>query len=288
MIAPGFRHDEVLGVLTEKAVGFIDRHFEYGGERPFFLYFALPAPHTPVLPTGAYRGISAAGDYGDFVAQVDGSVGAVMQALEYHGAAGDTLLIVTSDNGSTMQPMKEFDHLPNGHLRGRKSDVWEGGHRVPFVARWPGTAPAGETCNETVCLADLLATCADIVGAELPDDAGEDSFSMLPALQGKELAEPLREATVHHSISGMFAVREGRWKLVLGRGSGGWTKGGENDPEPGQLYDLMADPGETTNLHAKYPGVVARLTALLERYRREGRSRPAPPATAAAAGADGE
>ncbi len=271
--APGFDHEQTLPRLARKAVGFIDEHCAAGTGAPFFLYFPLSSPHTPVLPTAAWAGRSGAGPYGDFVAQTDGVLGEVLAAIDRHQLVQDTLVIVTSDNGSTMTPMHEYDHLPNDGLRGRKSDVWDGGHRIPFLARWPGTVPAGTTCPETICLTDLLATCADLTGTRLPEDAGEDSWSILSALRGR-IRGPVREATVHHSIEGMFAIRQGRWKLIEGRGSGGWTGGGEDDEAPGQLYDIETDLDESTNLYRERPDVVAELTALLDRYRSQGRSAP--------------
>ena len=157
-----------------------------------------------------------------------------------------------------------------------KGDIHEGGHRVPLIARWPGKVPAGTTCDETVSLVDLLATTAAIVGDRLPDDAGEDSYNILPALLGTEHEKPIREATVHHALIGMFAIRQGDWKLVLGRGSGGFTlpqyfppKVGE--PE-GQLFNLATDPAEANDVYTKHPEIVQRLTELLARYEREGRS----------------
>ena len=272
--APGFDHEQTLPLLTEKAVDWIDHHQQTRSGEPFFLYFPLTAPHTPVLPTEEFAGASAAGEYGDFVAQVDGSVGEIMEALDRHGQADNTLFIFTSDNGSTMRPMTEYDHLPNDHLRGRKSDVWDGGHRIPFIARWPEVVTAGSTTAETLCLTDLLATCAAITGVPLAEDAGEDSYNMLPAFRGRTGPEPIREATVHHSIRGMFAIRAGRWKMIEGRGSGGWTGGGEDDPAPGQLYDMTTDLEEQRNLYLERPEVVEQLTAILERYRKGGRSAP--------------
>ncbi len=272
-IAPGFKHEEVLDVLTRKAVDFVDRHDRSGSDAPFFLYFPLPAPHTPVLPTEPFEGRSRAGEYGDFVSQVDWTIGQVTKALKRTGELDNTLFIVTSDNGSTMKPMKEYDHLPNHNLRGRKSDVWDGGHRVLFVARWPGVVEPGTTSGGTICHTDLLATCAEIVGSAVPRSAGEDSVSFLPALRGDPRAA--REtAVVHHSISGLFAIREGKWKLIDGKGSGGWTKGGKDDPAPGQLYDMENDIGETRNLYAEHPDVAARLSALLEKYKAASRSAP--------------
>jgi arylsulfatase A-like enzyme len=274
---PGFKAVDVLPDLTRKAVEFVKGHVGETPTKPFFLYFPLTAPHTPVVPAEFIQGASQAGEYGDFCAQVDRTIGEVMKALDELSISDDTLLIVTSDNGSTMQPMKKFDHLPNAHLRGRKSDVWDGGHRIPFIARWPRVVAPGTVSNETLCLTDLLATCFGILGDTLPDDAGEDSYNMLPALQGRTAGKPIREATVHHSIDGMFAIRQGPWKLVLGQGSGGWSSQGmtftPGDP-PGQLYNMTEDPSETTNLYTERPELVEHLAGLLEKYKREGRSTP--------------
>ncbi len=272
--APGFDHEQTLPLLTERATAWIDRHAETRSLDPFFLYFPLPAPHTPVLPIDEYRGVSGAGEYGDFVAQVDGTVGEIIEALDRHGLTENTLIIFTSDNGSTMTPMTDYDHLPNDDLRGRKSDVWDGGHRIPFLARWPEVIGAGTESDETLCLTDLMATCAAITGTTLPEDTGEDSYDMLPALRGSAGGSPIREATIHHSIEGMFAIRAGRWKMIEGRGSGGWTGGGEDDPAPGQLYDMTADLEEKRNLYGERPEVVARLGVLLEHIRNAGRSAP--------------
>jgi arylsulfatase A-like enzyme len=263
--APGFDHTETLPRLTEKAVAFIDDHQAKAPKKPFFLYFPLTAPHTPVLPTDDLKGKSQAGDYGDFVVEVDWTVGEVMKALKRHGIEENTLVIVTSDNGSTMKPMMEYDHLPSHYLRGRKSDAWDGGHRAPFIVRWPEHIEAGSTCEKTLCHTDLLATCADLVGHDLPPGAGEDSYSFLHALEGRP--GPERAAVIHHSISGMFAIRKGEWKMIEGRGSGGWTRGGKDDPAPGQLYNMKDDVEEKNNLYLKRLDKVAELQALLDTIR---------------------
>lgn len=277
-IAPHFRHEEVLPTLTGRAVRFIEERATKP-EQPFFLYLALTAPHTPWMPTAEFRGKSGAGYYGDFVAQVDWSIGQVMEALERCGLAGNTLLIVTSDNGAHWLPkeIEEFGHRANGPWRGQKADIHEGGHRVPFIARWPGKIPPGAVSNEVICLTDLLATVAALLGTSLPSDAGEDSFNILPALLGQPDRGPLREATVFHSGSGMFAIRQGPWKLILGLGSGGFTPPREVKPKPGepegQLYNLEEDPQEQRNLYSQRPDIVAHLKALLETYRQRGHSR---------------
>jgi arylsulfatase A len=174
--------------------------------------------------------------------------------------------------------MKIYGHYPNGELRGIKADIWDGGHREPFIAHWPGKIPAGATCDELICLTDLLATCAAIVGAELPDNAGEDSYNILPALLGQKLAKSIREAVVHHSGSGMFAIRQGKWKLELGLGSGGFSTPRSVKPKPGgpagQLYNLKEDLAESRNLWNEHLEIVERLTNLLEKYKQQGYSRP--------------
>ncbi|MHC4944038.1 MAG: sulfatase-like hydrolase/transferase [Planctomycetota bacterium] len=284
-IAPGFKHEEVLPHCTDKAVDFIDRHAGSNREKPFFLYFPLSAPHTPILPTEEFQGKTKLGPYGDFVSQCDYTVGRIMQALERHELKDNTLLIVTSDNGCS--PMADFEHLESqGHdpsyiFRGYKADIFEGGHRIPFIVRWPDKVRAGTTCHDTVCLTDLMATAAEIVGAKLPDNAGEDSVSLLPDLFATAEG-PIREAVVHHSINGFFSIRQGRWKLELCPGSGGWS---EPRPEKAamlglpmmQLYDLQRDPGEQRNLQDQFPEVVHRMINLLQGYVDRGRSTPGAP-----------
>ena len=283
--APSFMHQEVLPILTRKAVAFIDRHAATRPEQPFFLYFPLNAPHTPILPIPDFQGSSKIGPYGDFVRQCDWSVGQVLEALERHGFTRNTLVIFTSDNGCS--PMADFaalaqhGHHPSYHFRGHKSDIFEGGHRIPFIARWPARVKAGARCDDTVCLADLLATCADILGDHLPDNAGEDSASILPDLLGRA-AGPVREATVHHSSEGAFSIRQGHWKLELCAGSGGWSSPSEEEARKQnlpkiQLYDLRQDIRERTNLQAQHPDVVDRLVHLLEKYVTDGRSTPGRP-----------
>ncbi len=281
--APDFVHEEVLPTLTAKAVAWVEEQAQ--ADEPFFLYFPLPAPHTPILPTAEFRGKSGVSTYGDFCLQVDDLVGQVMAALERHGATENTIVIFTSDNGcaphADLQEMAAVGHNPSYHFRGHKADIYEGGHRIPLVIRWPATIAAGSVTDETVCLVDLLATCAAIVGETLPDDAGEDSVSNLPLWQGAPLDSSLREATVHSSANGSLSIRQGRWKLEMCPGSGGWSY-----PKPGpeteglpplQLYDLVADIGEQENVAAAHPDVVEGLTELLTTYIRNGRSTPGAP-----------
>jgi arylsulfatase A-like enzyme len=276
-IAPGFRHVDVLPKLTDKAAEYIGRQ---SPGKPFFLYLALTAPHTPWMPTDEFRGKSGAGYYGDFVAQVDGTLGRVMKALDDAKLADDTLLIFTSDNGAHWLPedIALWGHRANDDLRGQKSDIWDGGHRVPFVARWPGRIAAGGTSKEIVCLTDFLATAAALVGAKLPADAGEDSFDIPPVLLGRKTDGPVHEAIVHQSGDGTLGVRQGPWKLCLALGSHGFSNPKEIQPEPGgprgQLYNLDDDPEEQHNLWLEKPDIVKRLTDLLEKYKADGRTRP--------------
>jgi arylsulfatase A-like enzyme len=278
----GFEHEQVLPHLTEKTVAFIDQHMERRSAQPFFIYFALPAPHTPILPTEDFKGKSGTNPYGDFVLQVDWTVGRVLEALDRHGIAENTIVIFTADNGCSPQAryeeLAEFGHNPSYLFRGHKADIFEGGHRVPFIVRWPSKVRPGTTTDQTICLTDLMATCAAVFGARIPESAGEDSYNMLPVMIG-EARRPVREATVHHSVNGSFSIRKGRWKLILCPGSGGWShpkpqEATEAGLPPLQLYDLETDIGEEINIWEKHPAVVDELKALLIKYILTGRSTP--------------
>jgi len=283
-VAPGFQHGEVLPVLTRKAVDVIDRHAAEHSPSPLFLYFPLTAPHTPIMPSRAFAGKSGIGPYGDFVCEVDWAVGEILAALEHNQMADNTLVIFTSDNGCApmvgLEALRALGHDPCAHFRGHKADIYEGGHRIPLVASWPARIRPGGTCDHLVCLTDLLATAAGIVGAPLPDNAGEDSVSMLPALLGA--AEPAREAIVHHSVGGAFSIRQGVWKLEFCPGSGGWSYPKPDDPAaaglpPVQLYNIKDDPAESHNVQDKHPEIVQRLTELMQKYIDDGRSTPGAP-----------
>lgn len=275
-----FDHEDVLPNFTRRGVRYVKERAATG--KPFFLYLPLPAPHTPILPTEEFRGKSGINPYADFVMQVDWSIGQIAQALAESGVAENTLIIVTSDNGCSpaakFPELLEKGHDPSYVYRGHKADIFEGGHRIPFIARWPRRIRAGSTCDDTTCLTDLMATAAEMASIPLPDSAGEDSVSMLPNLLGTATG-PVREATVHHSVNGSFSIRQGKWKLELCPGSGGWSnprprQAKEQGLPPVQLYDLATDLGETKNLHDQHPEVVEKLTALLEKYKSEGRSTP--------------
>jgi arylsulfatase A-like enzyme len=285
-----FEAVDVLGAITTKSVEWIGAN----QDKPMFLYVPLASPHTPIVPSREWKGKSGLGPYADFVMETDHAVGEIVKAVDAAGLADNTLIIVTADNGcspaaqggmktirfrgATREPVQPEMHYPSSAYRGAKSDLFEGGHRVPFIARWKGTVPAGTTCDQTVCQVDLYATCADLLGKKLADHEAPDSVSLLPALEGKA-DSPLREATVHHSIDGAFAIRKGPWKLLLCPDSGGWSepnkKNAAKQKRTGfQLYDLSSDPDETVNVQAEHPKKVAELKALLTRYVTEGRSTP--------------
>jgi arylsulfatase A-like enzyme len=290
-ISDDFKMEEVQTRLVDEAAAYVEQRAQAGDGRPFFLYLPLAAPHTPLLPTAAFEGSTHTTLYGDFVAQVDADIGRLLDALDRTNLADDTLVIVTADNGfapaAGLAELKPLHHDPSGGRRGYKSDLFEGGHRVPFIVRWPGHVPAGSRTNALVSQADLLATCAEIVGATLPEDAGEDSISLLPLLGPEAPAAPVRDSVIHHSGEGRFAIRQGRWKLLAWPGSGGWSAPTPHPSAwldvpaedlstlpPFQLYDLEADPAEQTNLAAEHPELVARLGGLLRAQVDAGRSTP--------------
>ena len=262
-IAPGFVHAEVLPKFVDEAVAFLD------GQRddspPFFLYVALAAPHTPWLPKPR-ESSGAAGMYGDFTEQVDDEVGRILKALDRSGKCDDTLVVFTSDNGPVWYPddVERSGHSSVGEFRGMKSDSYEGGHRMPFVVRWPGTVAPGVTSEQTICFTDLLATLSDISGVALPDGVGRDSHSLLPVLSAEALTTSRRHTVLKANAS---VVRQQNWKLITHLGSGGFSSPRRVKPVDGgprgQLYDLSKDPGERDNLWSRRPDVVARLQAVL-------------------------
>jgi arylsulfatase A-like enzyme len=247
--------------MTDRAVEFVRNAAE--GDAPFFLYMPLTAPHTPWMPTDEFRGVSAAGWYGDFVAQVDHSVGQVLDALEDEGVAGDTIVILASDNGAHWRPadLKTFGHDSHLGRRGMKADIYEAGHRVPLIVRWPGRVAPGSRSDALVGLNDLFATLCEAAGA---DGDGPDSESFLGVLEGEAGG---RDSLVHHSGDGMFAIRAGEWKLIEGLGSGGFTRPRREEEQGVRLYNLARDPGETEDVSEREPDVVGRLLELLDQIR---------------------
>ena len=258
----------VVAVVARAAEGFLDEHG--AAEQPFLLYVALAAPHTPWLPDDTVRGRSDAHLYGDFVAQVDDELGRILAAIDRNGQRDRTLVVFTSDNGPVWYPgdVARLGHAAAGPLRGMKSDGYEGGHRMPFVVRWPGVVPAATSTDHTICFTDLLATFADVTGSPLPPGAGEDGYSLLPVLRDPT-AQTARRFTVLKGDASV--VREGRWKLITHLGSGGFSPPRRVEPRTGgprgQLYDLATDPGERRNLWLERPDVVARLERLLAPFR---------------------
>ncbi len=275
----------VMPRITQEAVDFID-HRQTDPEHPFFLLVTLTAPHTPIAPSPHFIGKSKAGWYGDYVHQVDWTVGQIHQALKRNHFTKDTLFIFTSDNGSPQRngvnmngpigSVKEFGHDPSRPWRGMKSDAWEGGHRVPFVAVWPDHIKANATSGEPIILTDLMRTLAGLVDFQLDDKTAEDSFDIRPALFAKtdsKKEKPIHDHLVHHSGNGLFAIRQGPWKLILGRNSGGFTQyRPPADAPAGQLYNLESDPAEKNNVYNQHPDLVLKLTRRLDEIKTAGRS----------------
>ncbi len=289
-IAPNFKHDEVLDEFTEKSVEFIGKQAK--SNKPFFLYFPLSSPHKPVLPAPRFRGKSGLGAYGDFVMQTDDVIGRVLKAVKDNGIEENTLVIVTSDNASFMYRYTDgnchtkkdsahgFDpknHTSNYHFRGTKCDIYEGGHHVPYLVRWPKVVKAGTECKATICTTDLMATCAAILGTKLPDTAGEDSYNLLPYFTNKTPLVP-RVNVVNHSASGSFALRNGKWKMIFTNGScGREIPKGLRFEKPWKLFDLEKDISEKNNVIDKYPEVAEEMTKTMGALIRNGRSTPGAP-----------
>ena len=267
---PGWKFDAILPALAERAVKYIANRAKSG--QPFFLYLPLTSPHEPIAPSERFRGKSGISDLADFMMETDWAVGEVLSALDKHNLADNTLVMFTCDNGHSaytgLPALQKAGHSVSGPLRGLKGDIWEGGHRVPFIVRWPGQVKAKTTCDQTICHTNLLATCAEILEAKLPDDAGEDSFSILPLLKDPAAERPAFPFIVHQASSGTLAIRRGKWKLVMGPPG----SGAAGD----QLFDLENDLAEARNVAAEQPAVAAELAALLQQAIDKGRTRPGP------------
>lgn len=288
MIAPDFDLEEVDLVFLERSRQFLRQHVKSAPDRPFFLLHSTQAVHLPSFAADRFKGKTRAGPHGDFIFELDYIVGELMKTLEQLGVAENTLVMFSSDNGpevtSVIHMRKDYRHDGARPWRGMKRDQWEGGHRVPFIVRWPGKIKPSSTSDETVCLTDVTATCAAVVGYDLPNDAAEDSIDILPVLLGQHRLQPVRRYTLHQTISLALAIRRGSWKYLDHRGSGGNSYAREPlksyalpemAPEaPGQLYNLDTDPGETTNLYFKHPEIVNELKAQLDACVKSGRSAP--------------
>jgi arylsulfatase A len=270
-IAPGFKLEDVLPTYTRKAIDYIQERGKANDGKPFFCYLALTAPHTPWLPSESFKGKSSCGMYGDWVEQVDDVVGRVLDALDRAALAENTLVMFTSDNGPVWYPedVKKFGHLAAGSLRGMKADAWEGGHRMPFLVRWPGKVKAGSVSSETICFTDMLKTFAAISGAQLPSGAGEDSYNLLPVLLDEKYTSPLREVTVLGAHQKKLSLRQGDWMFIPFLGGGGFSKPSKVKPMTGeiegQLYNLAEDIGETRNVIAEHPERMKAMRSLLEK-----------------------
>jgi len=276
--AADLQFEEGLDVLAKRSADFLQRIAGQG--KPFFLYLPLTGPHKPVTPHKRFVGKTGLGPYGDFVMNVDDAVGQVLKALDETKLADNTLVLFTSDNGSFMYRVEDEDdhvktpskqqyhsksHTANGPWRGTKTDIWEGGHHVPFFARWPGKVEAGSQCTRVITHTDLFATAADLAGARIPKGAAADSYSYLPLLLGKE-KQYSRPPVIHHSSSGMFAIREGDWKLILGNGSGGRQQPrGKAFAKPYILSNIREDQAETKNHVKTEPKTASRLEKAFEK-----------------------
>lgn len=273
---------DVLPTLAKKSVEFIKKQSK---DQPFFLYFALPSPHAPIIPNDEFDGKTQAGPYGDFVYQSDYIAGQVLNALKEKGLEENTLVIFSADNGPEKYAyprIEKFDHYSMGKLRGLKRDIYEGGHRVPFIVKWPGKIKADAVSNEVINQVDIMSTIAKIVGYKLSSDVAVDSYNILPVWKSESYKSPLREATIQNTKENMYAIRKGNYVLVnayTGQHSGapdsyhklsGYPKPNKKDGP--QLFDLTSDLSQKVNLAKEKPEMVKELQNLLEKYRKDGRS----------------
>ncbi len=287
MIAPGFDMETVDLLFLEKSQAFMKEHVRTKPDQPFFLFHSMQAVHLPSFPADRFKGKTAAGPHGDFIHELDHIVGELLATLDQLGVAENTLVVFSSDNGPEVPTViamrRDYDHDGAHPWRGMKRDQWEGGHRVPFIARWPQKIKPGSISSQTICQTDLMATCAAIVGYELPHNAAEDSFDILPALFGSSQDKAIRPYTLHQTIRLGLAIRKGPWKYLDHQGSAGNNYDQERlgpyrikdtaPNAPGQLYNLNTDPGETENLYYQHPEIVTELKFLLEESKTSGRSR---------------
>jgi arylsulfatase A len=281
-IAPGFEHQNVCRDMQAKVLELIDQYTEQ--EDPFFIYYPTHLVHGPIIPDEEYQGKSGVGPYGDFVLQLDSYVGQIVDRLKDKGIFEDTVIIFTSDNGASdvadFRSLIEKGHNPSYHFRGKKFDIWEGGHREPTVISYPRMIQEGSICDQMVCHADFYRTFSELMGIPLADNVAEDSVSNLPLWQGNNA--PVREDIIHSSSNGGFSIRRDFWKLVLVKDGGADAKAMNSKLSEGiykahQLYDLRDDVEEKYNVIEKYPEIVSELQAILEEHIRNGRSTPGEP-----------
>jgi arylsulfatase A-like enzyme len=273
-IGNDFKHQDVLDTFVSKSIQYIEKASKQ--KDPFFLYLALASPHTPILPSNSHVGKTGTNAYGDFVAMTDEKVGQILRFLKDKNLDKNTMIVFTSDNGcspsANFKELREKGHDPSGGFRGTKADIYEGGHRIPFIVKWPGVVKANSISSATICLTDFMATCSDILGMPLQNSTTQDGYSLLPLLTPSKKTNYQRTSTIHHSIDGYFAIRKGDWKLAICSGSGGWSAPTENQalkinfPEV-QLFNLKKDPSEQKNVFAKHPEIVRALTEELEKIK---------------------
>ncbi len=278
----GWNPYKVLPTLTKKTMEWINNQDE---TQPFFLYFALPSPHAPIIPNDEFDGKSQAGAYGDFMVQTDWVVGQVLNILREKGLDDNTIIIFTADNGPEAYAWEragKFEHFSMGDFRGLKRDVWEGGHHVPFIVKWPGEVESGSVTNEVISQLDIMATLAQITGIELPESAAPDSYNMLPVLKGERYKSPLRQATVHNTYESVWGIRKGDW-LYINSPSGGHRempesfknlRGYTDFNTETLLFNMKEDPGQRVNLYEKYPEKIKEMDMLLQLYRENEKNSP--------------
>ena len=289
MISPDFDLEEIDMIFLDKSKTFLENHVQETPDKPFFLFHSAQAVHLPSFPGKDFKGKTNAGPHGDFIFEFDYVVGELLETLDRLGIADNTLVMVSSDNGpevtSVVNMRADYQHDGAHPWRGMKRDQWEGGHRIPFVVRWPGSVPADSISDQTVCLCDIMATCASLVDVQLTNDVAEDSFDILPVMQSQQKTkDAIRHHTLHQTIKLDLAIRKGKWKYLDHKGSGGNNYQHESlkpyalietEPDaPGQLYNLETDPGEITNLYFVYPEIIEDLKKQLDTFRYSGRSAP--------------
>lgn len=281
-IGADFHIDEVLPHLFDKSMEYVkSREASAKDGKPFFLYLALPAPHTPIVPVPPFKDASGLNPYADFVMQMDHHMGQLLKTVSEAGLDDNTLIIFTSDNGCSPQAnfelLQQQGHYPSGEYRGHKADIYEGGHRVPFIVRWPAEVESGQKTAALACLTDVYATLEAVTGQEKQLTGGEDGYNLLPVFKGALTSG--RETLISHSIGGSFAIRQGSWKLCLSAGSGGWSAPREPEAKKQglpsmQLYNLAEDPAEEKNLVTEMPEKVKALLLLLDEQVQNGRCSP--------------
>ena len=287
LAAPGWKFEGYLAPIADKADAWLTKQSASGGKEPFFLYYAIPAPHAPWATAAEFKGKSGAGQYGDYVMNVDAMIGQVLATLDKLKLRENTLIVFSSDNGPVWYPqdIEKFGHRAAGPWNGMKGALTDAGHRMPFIASWPGKIEAGSSCGELICFTDVMATMASLLGEKLPTDAGEDSFDISPLLRGEKPAQPIRTGMVHVNYgSYTLAIREGDWKLILPSGVYAAQDGtvtpdhvvetqGKGPNDKFQLYNLRTDPGEATNVFTQEPDKAKELFAVLKADIARGRSR---------------